>query len=794
MIFTRTWLSEFIDLKDISLQQLSKKLNEIGIEVDNAYALKAPDKVVVGFVKEKSKVENSDKLSLCKVDIGEKDLLQIVCGAKNVDEGQFVAVALVGAVLPNGTKITKAKLRGVESEGMICSSTELGFAKLNDGIMVLDESIGELKLGQNLNEYPIFNDDCIEVELTPNRGDCLSVYGIARELSAGFDKDLKKLIPFEEQENNLAIGRAFRLFPDKDLKSSYEYRVIEFGDEISLNLTMSLKLATVGKLQANNIQNLLDCATHSMGVIFNAYDLQALIGEYEEITIKDKKDKKDKKLVPLEEISFKIHKGKNEESLIYHNEQLVSVSGIYQEKFTKITNESKFVLIEAHWTEPSVIAEAKNSYKKHDDETLYRSFRGSESQLRIGVEYLLSKVSKYPNTNIWISSQKSIYTPQKSDINFDLSKLLDYIGIEIEINKATNILKRLGFSVNVIDRHLFNVKAPIYRSDISNFADLSEEIMRIIGIDNIPAKPLQLTEQTRLNECYYEYKDLTALRHKAVANGYFESVHYVLDSEEELGALGFKASKTKLINPISTELNALRPTLINHLLNAVSFNTKNSKKIIKLFTSGAVFDENLNEKSKIAFVFSGFKDEPKIANKAKPEFIDFYSFLLEMKTIIGDFTLNRAHYGFLNPYEQASIHKNGLCIGFVGRVHLGIERDKDLQKTYLCELDLSALRNEPKKAKPYSKFPQMSRNLSVIIPKDYEYEKIKDCIKALKIGILKSFRVVDLYEDASLQGKYSLTIAFVFQDDEKTLADSEVSEQMELIVRSLDENLGLKLR
>ena len=794
MIFTRTWLSEFIDLKDISLQQLSKKLNEIGIEVDNAYALKAPDKVVVGFVKEKSKVENSDKLSLCKVDIGEKDLLQIVCGAKNVDEGQFVAVALVGAVLPNGTKITKAKLRGVESEGMICSSTELGFAKLNDGIMVLDESIGELKLGQNLNEYPIFNDDCIEVELTPNRGDCLSVYGIARELSAGFDKDLKKLIPFEEQENNLAIGRAFRLFPDKDLKSSYEYRVIEFGDEISLNLTMSLKLATVGKLQANNIQNLLDCATHSMGVIFNAYDLQALIDEYEEITIKDKKDKKDKKLVPLEVISFKIHKGKNEESLIYHNEQLVSVSGIYQEKFTKITNESKFVLIEAHWTEPSVIADAKNSYKKHDDEILYRSFRGSESQLFIGFEYLLNKVSKYPNTNIWISSQKSIYTPQKSDINFDLSKLLDYIGIEIEINKATNILKRLGFSVNVIDRHLFNVKAPIYRSDISNFADLSEEIMRIIGIDNIPAKPLQLTEQTRLNEYYYEYKDLSALRHKAVANGYFESVHYVLDSEEELSALGFKASKTKLINPISTELNALRSTLINHLLNAVSFNTKNSKKIIKLFTSGAVFDENLNEKSKIAFVFSGFKDEPKIANKAKPEFIDFYSFLLEMKTIIGDFTLNRAHYGFLNPYEQASIHKNGLCIGFVGRVHLGIERDKDLQKTYLCELDLSALRNEPKKAKPYSKFPQMSRDLSVIIPKDYEYEKIKDCIKALKIGILKSFRVVDLYEDASLQGKYSLTIAFVFQDDEKTLADNEVSEQMELIVRSLDENLGLKLR
>lgn len=182
MIITRTWLSEFIDIKNKSLEDLSKALNDIGIEVDSTRNLRVADKVVVGFVKEKTKLENSDKLNVCKVDVGNEDL-QIVCGAKNVAEGQFVAVALVGAKLGD-LVIKKAKLRGVESAGMICSSTELGLAKINDGIMVLDESIGELELGKALNSYALFNDDLIEVELTPNRGDCLSIYGIARDLSA----------------------------------------------------------------------------------------------------------------------------------------------------------------------------------------------------------------------------------------------------------------------------------------------------------------------------------------------------------------------------------------------------------------------------------------------------------------------------------------------------------------------------------------------------------------------------------------------------------------------------------
>lgn len=774
MIFTRTWLNEFIDLEGISLMQITQKLNSIGIEVANAYSLKVADKVVVGFVKEKNKVENSDKLNLCKVDIGTDELF-IVCGAKNVEAGQYVAVALVGAVLPNGVKIQKAKLRGVESEGMICSSVELGLAQLNDGIMVLDESIGKLELGKALNEYPLFNDEFIEVELTPNRGDCLSVYGIARELSTAFDKDLKKHKKFEEPKEGPVVGKLLRIVADKNLTSSLSYRLIEHQEQKTcLGLRVKLYLAYVGKLETNDIMNLLHYATHSSGVLFNAYDVKTLNNDEKEITLQ-------------------IRKGKKGESQIYCNDKLLSISGIYQES-AKITENSKYIIIEANYSDPKIIAEAKDSYKKRDDESLYRSFRGSEPQLNLGMEYLLCQISTYPNIHIFPNYQQ-INTPiNTADIKIDIAEVCKCIGTKIESNDLVNILKRLGFSVNAVDKNLFSVKAPIFRSDINNIADVCEEIMRIIGIDYIPAQALELTEKNRLNKSYVEYKDLLLLRTKAVSSGYFETVHYVLDNEEELLKLGFKASKLKLINPISSELNALRSTLINHLLNAVSLNTKNSKKIIKLFESGAVFDEQGNEKSKIAFVYSGFKDEPKIANKAKPEFVDFYSFLLEIKNIIGEFSLKNAHYDFLNPYEQATVYKNGQNIGYIGRVHLSVEHSKTLQKTYLCELDLNTLKNELKTAKNYSKFPQISRDLSIIIPKGFEYEKIKSCIEDLHIKIIKNFRVVDLYEDASLKGKYSLTISFTFQDDEKTLEDSEVSAYMETIIKNLDENLGLKLR
>ncbi|EAH8543073.1 phenylalanine--tRNA ligase subunit beta [Campylobacter coli] len=773
MIITKSWLSDWLDFEDKSLDDIAHILNSIGIEVDRICTLKVPDKIVVGFVKEKVKHENSDKLSICQVDVG-NEILQIVCGAQNVAQGQFVAVALKGALMPNGMEIKEAKLRGVDSCGMLCSSTELGFEKINDGIILLDDSIGELELGKALNSYEIFNDGLIEVELTPNRGDCLSIYGIARDLAVASNLNLKEKPLFKEGENVLGIGRILRLSAEKELNSLYNYRAIELKEKIQTNLLIGLRLAQVENLGKNPIENLLNYATHSTGVLFNAYDLDSFYKENEEFTLS-------------------LVKEAQGETKVSCQDELLSVSGIYQEEKFKSKEDSKIIIIEANYTDPMIIADAKISYKKQDDQTIYRSFRGSEPKLNLGMDFLLSVLEKNPNLIIYSSSQQIITSKELPNIAISIESISKTIGQEVDKDEVLKILKKLGFELILSADGLVNVKAPMHRPDIKNLADICEEVVRIIGIDNIASKGLEFVEKNRLNSTYKNYKELVELRKKAVANGYFESLHYVLDNEEELKSLGFNPIKLKLINPITAELNTLRTTLLNHLLNAASLNAKNSKKIIKLFELGVVFGSNNEELNHIAFVHSGYKEEPKISNKAKPELANFYDFLLDLKNIIGDFKLKASKYDILSPYEQADIYLKDLKIGFAGRLHLKIENERDLLKTYVCELDLNLIKQHFKLAKPYSKFPSISRDLSILIPKGFEYEKIKNCIEELDLENLENFRLVDLYSDASLENSYSLTLKFVFRDMNKTLEEAQVAEYIDKILQSFKE-MGLELR
>ena len=773
MIITKTWLKEWLEFDDLSLEYIAKTLNSIGLEVDKSCALKAPDKVVVGFVKEKIKHENSDKLNICMVDVG-NEILQIICGAKNVEAGQFVAVALNGALMPNGMQIQKAKLRGVESCGMICSSTELGFAKTNEGIMVLDDSIGELVLGKSLNSYEIFNDGLIEIELTANRGDCLSIYGIARDLATALNLTLKEAEIFKESENVLGIGRILRLAAQKELNSVFNYRAIELKGEISTKLLIALRLAQIDSLEKNPVQNLLNYATHSTGVLFNAYDLNKFSSENEEVLIN-------------------LNKGEFGETKVLCKDKLLSISGIYQNEENKNCENSKIIIIEANYTDPLIIANAKAEYEKQNEKVVYRSFRGSEPKLALGMDFLLNLLSNTENLVIYSSSQQILSDKEMLVIPVSIEEIGKIIGQSVDKDEVLRILKKLGFELILSSDGLINVKVPMHRPDIKNLADICEEVVRMIGIDNIISKNLEFSEKNRINETYENYTQLLNLRKKAVSGGYFESLHYVLDNEEELKIFSFNLVKLKLINPITAELNTLRTTLLNHLLNAASLNAKNSKKIIKLFELGSVFNEQNEELNHIAFVHSGYKEEPKISNKAKPELVSFYGFLLDIKNIIGDFKLSASKYNFLSPYEQADVYFNGLKIGFVGRLHLNIENQRALLKTYVCELDLNLIKPRTISTKAYSKFPAISRDLSILVPKGFEYAKIKACIKRLNLDILENFRLIDIYNDENIKEFYSLTIGFSFRDLNKTLEDAEVIACMEKITQALQE-LGLNLR
>lgn len=414
MIISRNWLNKWIDLSEISTQTIVNTLNSIGLEVDSFKSVKAPQKVVVGKVLEKVKHENSDKLNICRVDVG-NEILQIVCGAKNVDKDQFVAVSLVGAVLPNGLEIKPAKLRGVESMGMICSSSELGFGKSNEGIMVLDESMGELVLGKALNDYELFNDELIEIELTPNRGDCLSLYGVARDLSAALDLNLKELNPLKESENSVGIGRILSVKNQSDVEGFFAYKALEIKEEFKLNITIQIRLALIEAYKNNNIENLLTYATHASGVIFCAYDFHKLCKECQI----------DEKIV------LEIKTQKHGEYGVYYNDELIALAGIEQEDKFKINDESKIIIIEASYTHPQTIANAIAFYKKKND-TIYRSLRGSEPKLSLGMEYLFNECLKISAMSVFSGSQQVFKENEANIIGIFGAEIDKIIGMPID--------------------------------------------------------------------------------------------------------------------------------------------------------------------------------------------------------------------------------------------------------------------------------------------------------------------------------------------------------------------------
>ena len=361
MIITRAWIQEFIDISKISTDDICKTLNSIGLEVDNVKKIKIPDNVVVGRVIKKEKHPDADKLSVCQVDLGKK-VVQIVCGAKNVAQNQFVPVAVVGCKLSKDFVIEKAKLRGLESNGMICSSNELGLPALNDGILELDDSIGELLLGKELNEYKLFNDDVIEIELTANRGDCLSINGVARELSTCYK------LPFHEFEkvlnyNEIGIGQVIEIECDSNIDSSLIYKAADFSD-FKLPLLQKLRIGEIDKFSKNDIQNVIHYVTHTNGVLFNAY------GKHETDLIDD---------------LLTLHIKKDSEGFdSVYGQKLLSTIGV---ETNKIESAETTYIIEANYTDPELLSRKIFEKKKTIGDVFYKSSRGSEPNIVNGIDY-----------------------------------------------------------------------------------------------------------------------------------------------------------------------------------------------------------------------------------------------------------------------------------------------------------------------------------------------------------------------------------------------------------------------
>ncbi|MFP6027895.1 phenylalanine--tRNA ligase subunit beta [Helicobacter pylori] len=748
--------------KDIA--KLCEDLSRLGLEVESCISCVAPKNVVVGKVLEKAPHKNAEKLSVCQVDVG-KEVLQIVCGAKNVAPNQFVPVALNGALI-GSTTIAKTELRGVESCGMICSSNELGFPKINDGILELDESVGELVLGKELNEYASFNTHVLEISLTPNRGDCLSVLGVAREISAFYHTPLKpiKALNFTPKSDLIT------LIMGENIESHLAYYLI-CNHSLKTPLNIKLSLAHNNALSENDLNNFIEFSTHFSGVIMNAYSLN---------------------IIPMD---LSVKNDENNLESVYINHQKRSTIAIKHQVQKDL---SECLLLEASYTDPISLSLKLHALKdktlQKDNALIYRSARGSNPNLSDGLNFL----STHLKATI-LESKQTKHSLKDRTLKFQLEDITEILGLAVEEEKIQGILKNLGFKVSTKEPNskpqILEVVAPNFRHDIKTIQDIAEEILRFIGIDNLVSKPLNSVSSKNSNPHYDTHRFFENLKHKALACGFKEVVHYVFYSKEKQQKLGFEVLEDplELQNPITTELNTLRTSLVCGLLDASLRNKNLGFKSIALYEKGSVYNAKREEIQKLGFLASGLQKKESYPD-AKGKAWDFYSFAECVSKVIGDFSLEKltTQTPINHPYQSAKIIQNNEIIGVIAKIHPKIIQELDLFESYYAEIDAFKLKRPAMLLKPFSIYPSSVRDLTLIIDENTAFSRIKKALKNAQIPNLSEILPLDIFKESD--NTIALSVRCVIHSLEKTLNDEEVNSAVQKALEILEKEFNARLK
>ncbi|BAW72256.1 phenylalanine--tRNA ligase subunit beta [Helicobacter pylori] len=756
-------LNVFVDTpKDIA--KLCEDLSRLGLEVESCIPCVAPKNVVVGKVLEKVPHKNAEKLSVCQVGVG-KEVLQIVCGAKNVVPNQFVPVALNGALI-GSTTIAKTELRGVESYGMICSSNELGFPKINDGILELDESVGELVLGKGLNEYAPFNTHVLEISLTPNRGDCLSVLGIAREISAFYHTPLKpiKALNFTPKSDLIA------LCTDENIESHLAYYLV-CNHSLKTPLNVKLSLAHNNTLSENDLSNFIEFSVHFSGVVMNAYSLDAT------------------------PIDLSVKNDENNLESVYINHQKRSTIAIKHQDQKDL---SEYLLLEASYTDPISLSLKLHALKdktlQKDSALIYRSARGSNPNLSDGLNFLSAHLKA-----AILESKQTKHSLKDRTLKFQLEDITEILGFAIEEETIQGILKNLGFKVSVkvsnSKPQILEVVAPNFRHDIKTIQDIAEEILRFVGIDHLISKPLDSVSNKKSNPHYDTHRFFENLKHKALACGFKEVIHYVFYSKEKQQKLGFEVLEDplELQNPITTELNTLRTSLVCGLLDASLRNKNLGFKSIALYEKGSVYNSKREEIQKLGFLASGLQKKESYPD-AKGKAWDFYSFAECVSKVIGDFSLEKltTQAPINHPYQSAKIIQNHKIIGVIAKIHPKVIRELDLFESYYAEIDASKLKRPAMLLKPFSIYPSSVRDLTLIIDENTAFSKIKKALKDAQIPNLSEILPLDIFKESN--NSIALSVRCVIHSLEKTLNDEEVNSAVQKALEILEKEFNARLK
>lgn len=794
MKFSESWLREWVN-PSVSRDELSHQITMAGLEVDGVDAVAADfSGVIVGEVVECGQHPDADKLRVTKINVGEAELIDIVCGAPNCRLGLKVAVAMVGAVLPGDFKIKKAKLRGQPSMGMLCSYSELGISIESDGIIELPL---DAPIGQNVRQYLDLDDAIIDVDLTANRADCLGMAGLAREVGV-LNRQVVTEPTWKAAEATIDAPIAINV-QAKEACPRYLGRIVKnINVKAATPLWMQEKLRRSGIRSIDPIVDITNFVLIEFGQPMHAFDLNTLHGGIN-VRLADGVEKLT--LLDGNEITVP-----SDTLVIADDTQAIALAGVFGGEATGVSDTTKDILLECAFFAPLAIMGKSRRLGLHTDAS-HRFERGVDPQLQHKVmdraTRLVLDICGGEAGQV-IEALASEHLPQPANILLRRSKLDKTLGHVIPDADVVEILTCLGFSVAVANND-WAVTTATYRFDMAIEEDLIEEVARIYGYDNIP----NTAPQAALNMSDHKESNipLKRVRNMLVARGFQEAITYSF-VDPKMQALVHPEQETMILpNPISTEMSSMRLSMFTGLLTAVGYNQNRQQSRVRLFETGLRFvpdtnsDAGVRQQAMIGAVISGAQNDEHWSMESKS--VDFFDLKGDLEAIIGltvaasEFSFKAATHPALHPGQCAEILRNNRVIGHIGAIHPNLEKPFGLNgKTIVFELELDALLHASLPlAQAVSRFPANRRDIAVVVDDHISATDVMNVIRKVGENQLVGLNLFDVYLGKGVEpGKKSLAIALTLQDITRTLEDKDITETMESVVSALKTEFNASLR
>jgi len=795
MKFSENWLREWTS-PEWDTNTLSEELSLAGLEVDGVEPVAGTfNNVVVGHVVSIEKHPDADKLNVTQVDVGEEENLQIVCGAKNVRPSQKVCCAKVGAKLPGDFKIKKAKLRGVPSHGMLCGATEIGLP--DDGVDGLYILPADAPIGMDVRDYLDLDDSSIDVDLTPNRADCFSVMGIARDVhaisNAPFAVPFTETSPAGDKPCSVDIQIA-----DSNACPKYLGCVVTgFDAQATTPLWMKQRLERSGLRPLSLVVDITNYVLLEMGQPMHAFDLAKLQG-----AVQIRYANEGEKLTTLDEKEIVLA---SDTLVIADDSGAIALAGVMGGLSTSVTDETSEIFFEcAHFSRLSIVGKARK-YGLHTDSSM-RFERGVDPQLpERALNRALALFTEIAGGEV--SSVKSIIDeaslPKAQTIELRKATISDRLGVEIDDSVVEEIFERLQFGIEKTGTG-WMMSAPSFRFDMAIEMDLIEEIGRVYGYNNLPETPVHAP--MTLNELPESEQELMALKNALVQRGYNEVVTYSFVEEKKQKLIAPDLPYVLVQNPISDDMKAMRTTLFPGLLQSIAYNQNRQQPRVRIFESGLVFyknDQDSTGATQIPMV--GGAIVGKMAASGWDEAdraVDFFDLkgdvetLLRMSHQLGKIRFERCNNPALHPGQSAALVKEGKEIGIMGQLHPSLVKEMGVSgNVFMFQIRQDAiLTMDVPAASAISKFPETQRDLAFVIDESVEVQKLLDAVN-VESQILKTVEIFDIYRGQGIEAhQKSVALTLKIQHQDRTLEDAEVDELVEVILKSAEENVDAKLR